>query len=112
MTGRPKRLSTVFRRALGALRKRGWTQGTLGGKTGPCCALGLIALGCGGAQPADFGGAIEKRAWGVFRTVIGEPSDETIVDWNDAPDRTRGDVIKAFKRAEARALKQEIVARG
>ncbi len=112
MTARPKRLSTVFRRALAALRKRGWVQGTLGSKDGPCCVLGLIALGCGLERPENFGGSIEKRAWAVFRGVIGEASDNGIADWNDAADRKRGDVIKAFKRAEAKALKQEIARLG
>lgn len=101
---RPKRLSTVFRRALVALGERGWHKGSLGGAKGPCCVLGLVALGCGVKQPCDFGGDIELGAHRVLGLAI-DSNDPA--GWNDHPKTRRADVVKALKRAEALALERE-----
>lgn len=95
----------ILREARGYI-ERGWTQGAFardgdGHKVafehpaaGCFCALGAIERAEGG----DTSYASGQRARFSLRAVIGS---NLIGEWNDAPERTKEEVLSAFSRAIA-----------
>lgn len=71
-----------------------WGKGTCGIDRAPDTYCAEDALRCDINFRDDVDGFI--RAAELFRKVIGHPH---IFDWNDAPERTHSDVLKAFDRA-------------
>jgi hypothetical protein len=73
-----------------ALVERGWCQGISHDNTGSVdkyCVLGAIdQASSGDSSEAKF--ALRKVVGGIY-----------LADWNDAPERTKADVLAAFDRA-------------
>lgn len=83
----------VLLKAAEHIERYGWLQGARG-KTGqPCCAVGAINA-VGGCDRSSRDDAIEtlKRNIGLARPFA-------IQNWNDAPGRTKEDVIAALRGA-------------
>lgn len=84
----------MIREAKCVLFERGWHQGDSEAPDGSVCvrgALGVVADGC--AWNLGMG----TTALQYLREAIGRAS---IINWNDDPDRSFGEVIDALDRAE------------
>ena len=60
---------------------------------GRMCALGAMEFACKNVRAsmkADY------QAWKALKRIVGSGN---IADWNDAPERTSGEVIDALRRA-------------
>jgi hypothetical protein len=80
--------ATALRKARSYLVKHGWTQGNYMDAMGACCAAGAIYRVRGGDVAMD---AI---------CSLGIPTDAcSITFWNDAPGRTKAEVLAAFTAA-------------
>lgn len=94
--------SEILNTAADLIERGGWTQGSY--KDGPrFCAEGAIiqAAQPGFWEPRPYGecGVIDLHtlaAVGVFQHWIGLPS---IPNWNDHPERTKGQVVAALRAA-------------
>ncbi len=89
----------IYERAIEVLHERGWTQLDHGSsEAGPVCLAGAAALACGLSDPNDWCprlGEFEE----LLRTVVPGPAM-----WNDAPERTKEDVVTLLKFAAADEL--------
>jgi hypothetical protein len=80
------------------IKTQGWCQHasmTLGGRV---CLLGAVALAKNGyIAPGGLSDLpVEVR---LLVTSTGVPNADALVDWNNAPERTADEVIKALKDA-------------
>lgn len=74
------------------LEKHGWTQGTYGNEDGECCILGAMNR------------VYDIDAYTNLADAIQDRIKDGIVAWNDAPERTKDDVIgvlRSIQRGEA-----------
>jgi len=88
----------VLRKAKGLIRKHGWVQRVFGNSETGYCVMGAIrraspALGVGGRDA--FANALPSH----MRGIVGPTA------WNDAPRRTKAEVLRAFDKAIALAEK-------
>lgn len=75
----------------------GWQRGRLGGKGGPCCAIGATTVAWDGLT------ARTSAAWRMGMTALAETiGTKSLSQWNDAPERTADEVITALLEAAAR----------
>jgi hypothetical protein len=97
------KLSEILRAGKNAIETRGWCQGDElaihGPPNGPCCAA--TAIGPYEDDPFDF------RAVNLLRQAAGIGGDMGLATWNDAPERTKADVLAAYDKAIAAAEAQE-----
>ncbi len=75
--------------------ERGWCQGTGLDERGNVCALAAL-----GGQFRDGQTMFADRAMRLLRDAIG---GRCVPEWNDAPGRTKSDVLAAYDRAIAAA---------
>lgn len=115
MTKREQALAGL-RRAKQILRQRGWTQGTYYGLDGrdTYCAIGayITAMNDLGVvnvddDPDEAYGQLERRnyiteAFGTELEVREETGHVNIVFFNDAPERTRKEIIAYFDKRIAK----------
>lgn len=94
----------ILRKALRRLEEPGvWGQGLRGHSAGTrsletCCIAEAIEE-VSGASPE------RSQAYELIRRAAGlERCGASLVDWNDAPERTLDDVLKAVRLAKAIAL--------
>ena len=79
------------------IEAHGWTQGKWGHAGEPCCAEGAIVAVLEGRGTGVFGPLWEAAcdAKQLLRNVL--PTQ--ITSWNDAPGRTRDEVVRALREA-------------
>jgi hypothetical protein len=77
----------VLNQAADYLEQHGWIQGGLGTPDGPRCVAGAI----GGLERGRF-----CEAWLAFTRYL---KPEHPATWNDAPGRTKGEVVAALRAA-------------
>lgn len=73
----------------------------------PVCALGAILIAANGDPRPEMPGVLGEEAIEAARvlsrsihsTVVDEDPVERIADWNDAPERTPGEVLQAMTTA-------------
>lgn len=89
-------LVEILRAGKANLLERGWCQGDYAAlyadKPRKCCAGTALPCGIGGM------GALE-----ILKVANGIPLSIGIGEWNDAPERTREDVLTAYDKAIAAA---------
>lgn len=91
------RTSDVLRMAASIIRDRGWAQGHDSYRSSPCAGLAID-------EAARTLGVDALVAHGALSRFRGEgpaaPRDyvDRTIEWNDAPDRTREEVIDALER--------------
>lgn len=92
----PKTVEEVLRRAKRRLQTKGWIQKDLGSSDGPSCAVGATLFAArGGAEPF-----LDLLADRCLEFVTGvDAKDEEAWQWNDAPGRTKREVLQAFDAA-------------
>ena len=79
--------------------ERGWCQGKMASPTG-VCAIGALS-------GAVVYGHEAERAVKILNLAIGEGSSQSwhdVIRWNDAPGRTKEEVLDLYDRAIALAL--------
>lgn len=89
----PEGQNWVLREAASVLRKRGWTQfGLREGRQ--CCAMGaILAVGAGSDETETAIRRLMRHVGG-----LGVPTGSVTL-WNDAPGRTRAQVIRGLLAA-------------
>lgn len=98
--------SDVLIEARRLIAEVGWTQGAAflhdreGRLTGVCALVSLKIAGPGLTT------AVLANAYGYLTTESGR----SLVSWNDAPERTKTDVLDLFDHAIKRALEDEALA--
>lgn len=88
--------SEILKKARAHLVKYGWRQGDYGVEGGPCCAVGALS---GGAP-------YNSEAHRLLMQAIKYEND-SLSTWNDAPGRTKRQVLAAFTKAIRLAEKEE-----
>lgn len=89
----------ALQRAAEIIQTRGLHKHSMGRYGEPRCAAGALAEACG-----DTGSGLTAKGRDLFleaREALRRSSGLTglIADWNDAPERTADDVIKALQQA-------------
>lgn len=79
------------------IQKRGWVQGEYKSRAGAYCLVGALETVCG-RFTLDFEHKTFTTASTRLLEVVG---DFDLVGWNDAPGRTKKQVLKALKKAKA-----------
>lgn len=82
----------VLRAARALLERQGWCQGVYRNMNGSYCAAGALRAVCD-----DFS-TNNSAAVLILRSV---PGALLLSDWNDAPERTRDEILEAFSKAIA-----------
>lgn len=98
--------STVeyLREARDILIEEGWTQGAYVTPRG-YCAVGA----CSHVSPARYASPITTSIIMPLWEALAAEGIDYIFEWNDAPGRTKEEVIDLFDRAIANVLEAEIV---
>ena len=86
-------VAEVLNAAADLIEKRGWCQHLAFDPDGRHCALGAIW-----AQRCP--GPLEREAVAAVRRATGSPF---VGEWNDAPQRTKEEVVEALRKAAALA---------
>lgn len=98
------KLSEILRAGKANIERRGWGQGDevclMGLPDGPCCVA--TALPKDGPNLELSMVAIE-----LFQKANGLDLMQGIGDWNDAPERTKEEVLAAYDKAITAAEEQE-----
>lgn len=89
-------VADVLTRAADLLEEFGWRQGDYGSKReGTFCMLGAVDAACG-----DLGANFHND--GVCLALYKSFEDASVVKWNDAPGRTKAEVVAKLRDAAAR----------
>lgn len=99
----------VLLEAADYLENRGWTRGVYADENGCLCLAGALNLATiGRAAPYPYS-SITDQQWALARQVTdlieercGIESGPALAEWNDAPDRTRSEVVSMLRRAAGR----------
>lgn len=80
------------------IETHGWVQGELGTCDGPVCAMGALHY-LPGVMPEN-----QVEAWGRLMTYLKLSNEivnqlHPIAAWNDAPERTKDEVVAALRAA-------------
>ena len=96
MAGRKRIAAKLLRGAAKDLETFGWIQGAAGNEERGFCAIGGIYH----AQK-DTGAKFDDRllAYQAVKAVTGQDSSANITRWNDAPGRTKQEVVSAMRKA-------------
>lgn len=89
------------------IEKHGWRQGGFGawgGRLGPCCAAGAIGVMTTGegVGACALGTAAKRQLAAMVTQRQDVPLAEcvpVIADWNDAPERTKDEVVAKLREA-------------
>jgi hypothetical protein len=73
---------------------RGWCQGAMYGDNGAVCALGAVWQ----AEGPDLRDDLAREAISAAAQAL-DPYFTHLADWNDAPHRTKAEVLAAFDLA-------------
>ena len=106
MTTRDTKL--VLRKGRKLIETCGWTQGEYRDNQGRMCALGSLRAASNALESQgeldDDSGTVYLDAVDALREVVNIGGDlrqyTPIPDWNDAPDRTKDEVLNALESAE------------
>ena len=90
----------VFKRAADIIAKHGHFKGTYHGDNGESCVLGALTDALGKPWTA------EDKWFPFVRDVEATAGTDYIVAWNDAPERTAGEVIAALDAAAVVAMQE------
>lgn len=109
------KVSEILRRGKANIELQGWCQGdeaAIWGKDGRCCVATAISIqtdlivkasALHGTRYRDLG----AEAVNLFKRANGIPQGEGIATWNDAPERTKDEVLAAYDKAIAAAEESE-----
>ena len=86
------------------LENHGWCQGKLTEPNGAACAIGAMHCGIGalrfGERPdTDKGLRISETITGFSLYLAKQTGNGRIADWNDAPGRTKEQVVSMLREA-------------
>lgn len=103
----------ALERGIEIIKEKGWTQDVLQDGTGAVCALGAVRAATYGfrrdgrirATPPKGAFGILNQAELLLQTAAEKRGAEDIAEYNDANDRTRGQVLRLFRSAIALAKK-------
>lgn len=110
------KLSEILRAGKVNIETRGWCQGDeaaiWGLPNGPCCAATAISKQYDLLETIETGQGRAIRDLGhqaveLLKSANGLSKDVGIGNWNDAPERTKANVLAAYDKAIAAAEKQE-----
>ena len=90
-------VADVLAAARGLIEERGWVQGLFRGPEGQICAREALNVACDRSLRRHL---FDRFSTGALRDVIGT-SFLGVCGWNDAPGRTKQEVLAAFETAEA-----------
>ncbi|MEU8136047.1 DUF6197 family protein [Streptodolium elevatio] len=108
----------IYRNAIDVIRERGWHQGDFfnddGVAIGGCCIAGAIRYGTNGYPSVPSDATDEAEMWLVEKVLGAYYFDwvmlwasggcaDAVGKWNDAPDRTKAEVIAALEAAATAA---------
>ena len=93
----------ILLRAADEIRERGWYQGWFEGPNGEVCMLGAIQCARRGATSVW-----RNEDNSITRLLCMHLKCRGVSSWNDAPDRTKDDVIAAFEGAAARIVAEGV----
>jgi len=91
-------LASIYRKAANLIKVHGYRKGEFGRKGYGFCAVGAVMS----VIPGSYSPLSPLKALGI------SGSTATVMAWNDAPERTKDEVIRAFRRA-ARLLEHGAV---
>lgn len=78
------------------LAQHGWCQRQSRSGSGALCVVAAIAAAAGGAK------TLEDRAHHALEVwVIWHSNHDSVAEWNDAPERTKDEVLHALRHAVA-----------
>lgn len=101
--------SEILTKAKNIILERGWGQGDEEtvfntSDTPPCCVATALSYACN-ASINEMDGYRRARDWFTCANDMG--GYDTIVKWNDAPERTKDEVLAAFDAAIALSQRKE-----
>ena len=91
----------ILEKAAEVLEIRGWTQNTYEDAEGQVCAVGAIRVVAWGHSRWSGTGAIDYQVAGMAQAAMSAHLGvrDLAIEWNDSPERTKEEVIDAFKHA-------------
>lgn len=100
----------ILDRAADLIEERGWNQGWYVNECGGLCAVGAMYTAAGvelpvGAEFPDIPDEVSNAVLRAFR-VFGDHVKRLASAWNDAPGRTKEEVVSTL-RAAAQAARAE-----
>lgn len=95
------KVTDTLRAAVELLEIYGWCQGSLGNTSIGFCAVGAINAASRGLahSPLDKQQRHGKACERLFSAINGHTHRYGVASWNDDPDRTKDEVLEAFRRA-------------
>lgn len=100
--------SEILNKAADIVEQRGHSKGVYSDSTGRVCAVGAINAAILGTTkiehlPIWYSG-LDTHAGRVLHSLVCADEYWSITDWNDAPERTKEEVVAALRQA-AEAVK-------
>ena len=83
----------VLLAAATAIETHGHAKHWLLDDAGRMCALGAMEFAC---RKMRCSSKVDYQAWKALKRIVGSGN---IADWNDAPERTSGEVVDALRAA-------------
>jgi hypothetical protein len=92
----PAEIRTVLGIAAGLLEQYGWCQRQSRTGSGALCVIAAIAAAAGGDKVLEDAAHRALESWVIWHSNL-----DTVPDWNDAPERTKDEVLTALRAASA-----------
>jgi hypothetical protein len=92
--GKPRALVDVLLRAALLIEEHGWCQRQSRTGSGALCPVAAIAAAAAGDKDLEHRAQTALERW-----VIWNSHDQSVASWNDAPERTRDEVLAALRGA-------------
>jgi hypothetical protein len=88
-----------FLKAADLIERQGWCQDRTHNASGEHCLLGAVWFSHYGKEPP--GGIVRELDWHEVFEILKPHTAPSIAGWNDAPERTKAEVIAALRAAAA-----------
>jgi len=98
------RVADTLAAAIAAIEKHGWCQGETWNDARQMCMFGSVTFALTGKTGVGLAGMLTGDQNAVHQAAADALSDATGgegVEWNDAPERTVGEVLELMRRVEA-----------
>lgn len=92
MTPTPVRLVLLIAASL--VEHHGWTQRQSRTGSGALCPVAAIAAAAAGDKTVEHEAHLALERWVIWHTQF-----DTVPEWNDAPERTKDEVLSALRGA-------------
>lgn len=92
----------VLKQALHLLQTSGWVQGTYGNPLNGFCAQGACMYAARQLYPSGYTQGSWEAASELSRTTRTGTFYQSILNWNDAPSRTKEEVFALFEQTISR----------